>query len=408
MPSAVPHVVPLPEITTHLRKRKALPAVWMRAGTSKGLYLHRKDLPVQQDDWAGVITRVMGSYDSDPKQLNGIGGATSTTSKVAVVAPSKREDADVDYTFVQVALGSPKLDMTGNCGNIASGVGPFAIDEGIVEVKPGETEVQVRVFNTNTNAIVVETVKVDSDGHFLEDGDCALPGLRSTGSQVAMTFAKPAGAMTGKLLPTDRPLDTILIESPLGLLEPIAISVSMIDAANPFCFVDATTLPNFFAEKGPAASESIDFIELVRQKAAVMMGLAEDIETAALTRGTPKIAVLKEPTRRDEADVTDVEVVAYSMGKVHGSLQLTGAVCLGSAACVPGSVAYQLRSQSRVARPLKRQDSGLVVGVEKVHLRHPGGDMDVDVHLSGEGEVEGVAVFRTARRLFEGKVYYLQ
>lgn len=138
MPSVIPQIVPE---TTHYRKRRALPAVWMRAGTSKGLYLHRKDLPTKQDDWAGVITRVMGSYDSDPKQLNGIGGATSTTSKVAVVAPSKRPGIDVDYTFVQVSIGSPKLDMTGNCGNIASGVGPFAVDEGIVAVQPGDREV---------------------------------------------------------------------------------------------------------------------------------------------------------------------------------------------------------------------------------------------------------------------------
>lgn len=124
------------------RKRRALPAVWMRAGTSKGLYLHRQDLPSSQDDWPAVITRVMGSYDSDPKQLNGIGGATSTTSKVAVVSRSKRPGVDVDYTFVQVPIGSPKLDMTGNCGNIASGVGPFAVDEGLVQIRPGQDQVR--------------------------------------------------------------------------------------------------------------------------------------------------------------------------------------------------------------------------------------------------------------------------
>jgi 2-methylaconitate cis-trans-isomerase PrpF len=138
MPGFVTSVAKPPTLP---RKRRALPAVWMRAGTSKGLYLHRKDLPANQDDWASVITRVMGSYDSDPRQLNGIGGATSTTSKVAVVSPSKRQGADVDYTFIQVPIGSPKLDMTGNCGNIASGVGPFAVDEGMVDVKPGQTQV---------------------------------------------------------------------------------------------------------------------------------------------------------------------------------------------------------------------------------------------------------------------------
>lgn len=123
------------------RKRKALPAVWMRAGTSKGLYLHRQDLPSKTDDWAGIITKVMGSHDGDAKQLNGVGGATSTTSKVAVISPSQRLGVDVDYTFVQVPLGGSSLDMTGNCGNIASGVGPFAVDEGLVVPSPGQSEV---------------------------------------------------------------------------------------------------------------------------------------------------------------------------------------------------------------------------------------------------------------------------
>lgn len=222
-----------------------------------------------------------------------------------------------------------------------------------------------------------------------------------------MTFANPAGSMTCKLLPTGRPLDTIIIESPLGL-EPNAVRVSMVDAGNPFCFVDATSLPAFFAAHGPTVPESIDFIETIRRKAAVMMGLAISEEKAALTRGTPKIAVLMEPAVQDAATQPDVQCVAYSMGKVHGSLQLTGAVCLGTAACVEGTVAHALRSKARAGKPLQRKDSGLAMGVEKVRLRHPGGDMDVDVHLSGDGEIEGVAVFRTARRLFEGKVYYLQ
>lgn len=139
MPSLINN--PPPKPLAFPRKRKALPAVWMRAGTSKGLYLHRNDLPSNEDEWAPTISKVMGSYDSDPKQLDGIGGATSTTSKVAVISRSQHPDADVDYTFFQVSLGSPKVDTTGNCGNIASGVGPFAVDEGLVSVQPGQREV---------------------------------------------------------------------------------------------------------------------------------------------------------------------------------------------------------------------------------------------------------------------------
>ncbi|KAG9965728.1 hypothetical protein KCU61_g1373, partial [Aureobasidium melanogenum] len=398
--AVAPQVVP--------KKRRALPAVWMRAGTSKGLYLHRKDLPQSQQDWSSVITRVMGSYDADPKQLDGIGGATSTTSKVAVVSRSSRPDADVDYTFVQVTIGAPKLDMTGNCGNIASGVGPFAVDEGLVDVLPGQKQVQVRVFNTNTNSVMIETVQVDEEGHFLEDGDCKLPGLCSVGSRVQMGFSKPAGAMTGKLLPSGRVMNTILMQTSFNS-EPIPIQVSLVDAANPFCLVDNSTLPDFYHQKGPSAVASIDFIEKIRREAAVLMGLAKSTNEAALTRGTPKIAVLSKPEFSDDKPSVDFQVVAYSMGKVHGSLQLTGAVCLGTAACIKGTVAYELRNGSSDART--RQDSPMesddAPRIETVRLRHPGGDMDVDVRVDTNNQVEEVVVFRTARRLFEGKVYYL-
>ena len=126
------------------KTRHYLPAVWMRAGTSKGLFIHRSDLPAREEAWGPILLSAMGSQDSDSMQLNGIGGATSTTSKVAIVAPSKRPGVDVDYTFAQVAVGASAVDMSGNCGNIASGVGPFAIDEGLVDVRPGQTEVRPR------------------------------------------------------------------------------------------------------------------------------------------------------------------------------------------------------------------------------------------------------------------------
>ncbi|KAI5196086.1 hypothetical protein E4T38_08672 [Aureobasidium subglaciale] len=398
-PTVAPQMVP--------KRRRALPAVWMRAGTSKGLYLHRQDLPQSQNDWASVITRVMGSYDADPKQLDGIGGATSTTSKVAVISRSTRPGIDVDYTFVQVTIGAPKLDMTGNCGNIASGVGPFAVDEGLVDVLPGQKQVQVRIFNTNTKSVMIETVQVDDEGHFLEDGDCKLPGLFSVGSRVQMGFSKPAGAMTGKLLPSGRAMNTILMQTFFNS-EPIPIQVSLVDAANPFCLVDGSTLPDFFHQEGPGATSTLEFIERIRREAAVMMGLATSTSEAALTRGTPKIAVLSKPEPQEGVPSVDIQCVAYSMGKVHGSLQLTGAVCLGTAACTKGTVAYELRNSS-CSRT--RQDSPVqldnVPALETVRLRHPGGDMDVDVRLDAKEQVEEVIVFRTARRLFEGKVYYL-
>lgn len=247
---------------------------------------------------------------------------------------------------------------------------------------------------------MVETVQVDDEGHFFEDGDCLIPGLRSMGSRVQMTFTKPAGAMTGKLLPTGRPMDTILLESKLGE-EPTPVRISAVDSANPFVFVDATTLPKSYHEQGPSSDASFELIENVRRQAAVMMSLAGSAEEASKTRGTPKIAVLKEPAADDPSEI---QVLAYSMGKVHGSLQLTGAVCLGTAACTEGTLAHAIRHQSASAKKCSEQ----IPGVEEIKLRHPGGEMDVKVNLSPNGQVDGVAVFRTARRLFEGTVYYLQ
>jgi len=259
---------------------------------------------------------------------------------------------------------------------------------------------------------MVETVQVDDEGHFLEDGDCALPGLSSTGSRVQMTFSKPSGAMTGKLLPSGRPTDIILSQTSIDTA-PTPVEVSLVDAANPFCFVNGTTLPDLFHAQGPGARESFIIIENIRREAAVLMGLAKTVEEAALTRGTPKIAILSQPKGlADGSPLPDVQVIAYSMGKIHGSLQLTGAVCLATAACTEGTVANQFRNQrrseGRKSSQITRVDSASELGVNRVSLRHPGGDMDVDVLLNGEDQAEEVTVFRTARRLFEGTVYYLQ
>lgn len=143
-------------VTPKRRQRKFLPAVWMRAGTSKGLFIHRHDLPSREEEWAPVLLAVMGSQDADSLQLNGIGGGTSTTSKVAIIAPSRRPGVHVDYTFAQVAVGVSSVDMSGNCGNIASGVGPFAVEEGLIQVEPGQSEVScndVRRLSCTTDAM---------------------------------------------------------------------------------------------------------------------------------------------------------------------------------------------------------------------------------------------------------------
>lgn len=404
-------------------RRRSLQSVMMRSGTSKGLFLHRDHLPKNQSDWDPILLSAMGSATGDRRQLDGVGGATSTTSKIAIVGPSAREDADIDYTFAQVAVGEKKIDMTGNCGNMVSGVGPFALDEGLVQAQPGQEEIDIRIYNTNTARSLVSTVRVGPHGKFEEAGSHRISGYTGSGSRIKLNFVEPAGSMTGKLFPSGSRRDRVTVASP-GLAATTTVSVTLIDAANPFVFVDSATLPPVYHQLGPEAPASLELIESIRKKGAVLFGLAKDETEAALTRATPKIAVLSTPrinahvATSYDADAErqpDINVTAYSMGKVHPSLQLTGAVCLGAAMGISSTVASDL---SRDGRPpeQRRKAPGKVdlpgvsekmAGVTggEVCIGQRAGKMLADVRVNPFGpRVEGVTVDRTAQRIFEGKV----
>ncbi|KAI5456660.1 PrpF protein-domain-containing protein [Mariannaea sp. PMI_226] len=406
----------------------------MRAGTSKGLFIKREYLPVDQTQWIGPLLAAMGG---DSRQLNGVGGASSTTSKVAVVGRSARESVDVDYTFAQVSVGGGKVDLSGNCGNMASGVGPFAIQEGLVQrPKSGETnKVDVRIFNTNTERTIVETVEVDDNGHVQENGNYAMPGLRGiTGSEMKVAFMDPAGSMTGQLFPTGNPCDYLSIHvTETGNTEPFTVRATLLDVANPFILVDASTLPFEFQDPTRDDALYLSLVESIRRKGAVCMGLADSIAAAAQVRGTPKIAFLW-PALDGKADI---RVRSFSMGKPHPSLQLTGAVCLGGGVCLPGTVpnrlatlgthmveAQQLPTPSRTPSPVSLDDKkinadGTSAEERTVKIEHSSGLMEVEVvtryclgnqgdQLSPRVEVERCVISRTARRLFEGNVcFYL-
>jgi 2-methylaconitate cis-trans-isomerase PrpF len=404
-------LAPQMDLPKTLRRRKArLPAIWMRSGTSKGLFLHKKHLPLRQEEWSPIILAAMGSQDSDAKQLDGIGGAKSTTSKVAVIAPSDQPGIDVEYTFIQVPVGSARLDFSGNCGNIASGVGPFAIDEGLVVVPPGQTTTEVRILNTNTGCIIRETIEVDNSGKFVEDGDYLTPGTRSKGSKILIAFENPAGSLTGRLLPSGNPTDTLVI--PTGFhTPPCNVRVSAVDAANPFIFVDGSSMPPEIWKQGAHAAQCLDFLEAVRRQGAVLMGLATSIESAAQVRGTPKIAVVH-AAHGGEEDQDAIKITALSMGKVHDSIQLTGAVCLSAAACIPGTIAsIKGKLSDTDVRPcFERRDSPFMEEDEqrwKICIKHPSGEIKAEIVMA-EGTVKSVTVARTARRLFEGSVCYLK
>ncbi|EHA18754.1 hypothetical protein ASPNIDRAFT_186986, partial [Aspergillus niger ATCC 1015] len=392
--------IPVLPITTKYRSnesvRKSLPAVWMRAGTSKGLFLHRRHLPASKTLWEPILLSAMGSSKGSSRQIDGVGGASSTTSKVAIVERSNRPGVDVEYTFVQVAPDQPRIDVTGNCGNIASGVGPFALDEGLVNIPEGEKEVNIKILNTNTGQHIFETVQVATDGSFREDGDYAIPGVEGTASPIRVAFLKPCGSMTGQMFPSGMHQEMLTVQSRgFGTL---AVRVSLVDAANPFVFVDAASLP---VEASSSIADAADpvflgLIEDIRRHGAVRFGLAENVQAAGQVRGTPKIAILSPAT--GDVDGVDIEVKAFSMGKPHASLQLTGAVCLGAATIIHGTIAWDL-AHAKEGKEMPKH--GMSLGDHQI-----AGATVLGMDRHGAIDVDRVAVYRTARRLFEGRVFY--
>ncbi|KUJ07788.1 methylitaconate delta2-delta3-isomerase [Mollisia scopiformis] len=399
------------QLAPHSRgRRKALPAVMMRAGTSKGLFIHRHDLPASETEWAPILLSAMGSRYASLRQIDGVGGATSTTSKIAVIGKSERPGVDVEYTFVQVAVGESKIDMSGTCGNMASGVAPFAVDEGLVDVVEGQTEITIMVYNTNTKQEFLETIQLDDQGRFKEEGDFMISGVPTPGSRIDISFVHPAGSMKGKLLPTGNPQDIITIPGAPS----VSVRASLVDASNPIIFVDATTMPAIYHDLGPNHIQSLDLVESIRRQGAVLYGLASSIETAALVRGTPKIAMVSSAYHPDVEIQPDITVLAYSMGKMHPTLQLTGAVCLSAAASIPGSVVAELVMLNSADTPPRSPERDSADASKEEHkdlvIKHPSGVMSsntvVSVDDSGALTVESVSVYRTASRLFEGYVYY--
>ena len=208
-----------------------LPVTIMRGGTSKGIYILESDLPKDKEAWDEILLRLMGSPDA--KQIDGLGGSQSVTSKVAIVKSSQRADADVDYTFAQVSVDKPIVSYKGNCGNISSGVGPFALEKGLVT--PKENETTVRIYNTNTGKIIAADVKTSDEG-VNYTGDFQIAGVPGTASPIRLKFINPAGTLGKGLLPTGNAVDMLTVPD-FGEVE-----VSIVDAANPLVFVKAKDL----------------------------------------------------------------------------------------------------------------------------------------------------------------------
>ena len=368
---------------------KKYPCVYMRGGTSKAVFFHEKDLPEDQSLWDDIFMKVMGT--PDVKQIDGMGGTVSSTSKVAIISKSDRPDVDVNYTFRQVDIIIPRVDGSANCGNISSAVGPFAIDEGLVPAV--EPITVVRILNTNTNKIIEEHVRV-KDGHADVYWDEVIKGVPGTGSRIDMYFEDPAGSKTGKLFPTGQKKEIFDVPG-YGPAE-----VTVLDCSNPMVFIKASDL----GIKGTELVELnqnadvMEHIERIRGMAAVKCGFVEKWEDAR-TKSTsaPKVSIVSAPQDYTDMDKNQVKaedmdlcVRAISVGALHKAYPMTVAVGTGAAARIPGTIVYET---------LKAPLEGDII-----RLGHSSGITDVDIKMDGEKVLKG-GVTRTARRIMDGFVY---
>jgi len=369
------------------------PAVFMRGGTSRAIMFHARDLP-DQAEWDPIFLAAMGSPDPNGRQLNGMGGGISSLSKVCILAPSDRADADVDYTFAQVQIREASVDYRSNCGNMSSAVGPFAVDEGIVRPN-GDTAV-VRIFNTNTRKIIRSTFPLEK-GRAATDGELAIPGVAGTGAPVRLDFLAPGGATTGKLLPTGHATDR------LALRGGETIDVSLVDAANACVFVRARDLGLTGRELPDELERDGAFMErlqVIRGGASVAMGITKDEAEARGVAAVPIIGFvappMDAPTLSGEpigAGQVDLTVRFLSNGQPHRALPLTASLCTAVAANITGTV---------VAEALRAGAGG------QVRIGMPSGILTVGAEVSKEEEqwtAHSGAFYRTARRLFDGRVY---
>ena len=368
---------------------KKYPCVYMRGGTSKAVFFHEKDLPEDKSLWDDIFLKVMGT--PDVKQIDGMGGTVSSTSKIAIIAPSNKPGVNVEYTFRQVDIVIPRVDGSANCGNISSAVGPFAIDEGLVPAV--EPITVVRVLNTNTNKIIEEHVRVE-DGHAMVHGNEVIQGVPGTGSRIDMYFEDPAGSKTGKLFPTGQKKEVFDVPG-YGPAE-----VTVLDCSNPMVFIKASDL----GIKGSELTELnqnkdvMEHIERIRGIAAVKCGFVEKWEDAR-TKSTsaPKVSIVSAPQdyinmdgNEVKADTMDLCCRAISVGALHKAYPMTVAVGTGAAARIPGTIVNE------IVKPAPDQDI--------IRLGHASGVTEVDVKMGGEKVIKG-GVTRTARRIMDGWVY---
>lgn len=369
----------------------------LRGGTSRGVFFLENDLPAERPAIEPILLDVFGSPDM--RQIDGLGGATSQTSKAAIIGPPTRPDADVDYTFAQVSVTDDLVDWGGNCGNISAAVGPFAIDQGLVRAT-GDLTV-VRIHNTNTGKVIVAHVPT-TGGRASIEGDYAIPGVPGTSARILLEFDNPAGSLTGRLLPTGRPCDE------LTLADGRTIQVSVVDAANPTVFLRASDVGCGGTEL-PAEIESntaaTQVLEEARSIVAEQLGLVADRRRAtAETPGLPKVGFVAAPTDYTASDGSTVRAAEadlvgrlMSMQTAHRSYMTTGAIATAAAAFIPGTIV------AAAATPREHRPEP-----DTIRIAHPFGVMHAVVRATDPADpatITAIAVGRTAHHILDGTVW---
>ena len=377
-----------------------IPATYMRGGTSKGVFFNLSDLPqaaqVPGEARDRLLLRVIGSPDPYGKHTDGMGGATSSTSKTVILEKSSRPDHDVDYLFGQVSIDKPFVDWSGNCGNLTAAVGSFAIASGLVDAQriPGNGIAIVRIWQANIGKTIIAHVPI-TNGEVQETGDFELDGVTFPAAEVQVEFIDPADA-EGAMFPTGNLVDDLDVPG-VGTFR-----ATLINAGIPTIFLDADAIGYTGTELQDAIngdSGALSMFETIRAHGALRMGLIKDVAEAAGRQHTPKVAFVAPPRdylassgKSIGAGDIDLNVRALSMGKLHHAMMGTAAVAIGTAAAIPGTLV------------------NLAAGGgdrNSVTFGHPSGTLKVGAAASrkdGEWTVDKVVMSRSARVLMEGWV----
>lgn len=374
-------------------RRSTIRCSIVRGGTSKGVFLFAEELPPPGAERDEIIKRIMGT--PDPRQIDGLGGADILTSKVAILSPSARSDADVDYTFAQVGIEQDLVRYDGNCGNISAAVGPVAIEAGFVQAQ--EPLTHVRIHNTNIQKIIHAEIPV-AERMPLERGDYRIDGVPGSGARIVLDFRETVGSLTGRLLPTGNPVDTLDIDG-LGRLR-----VSIVDVANPVVFVRAGDL-GYQGTESPDEIDSdtkrLDLCEAIRGKAAELLGFVDDGRRAFEQTPYVPFFILVAPPRpygryRDGKVIRQEEIDLLSrligFKRTHKAFPGTGGVCLAATSRIPGTLVADALEVGSNQSPMLR-------------IGHPSGVMEVEIEADSQGNPKRAAYGSTWRRIMDGQVF---